>query len=59
MAVAALTSHAKASDPAASWLEAGGDRVVRARDRLQALTEGADMTVSRLTVAVGLMADLG
>ena len=58
MAVAALTSHAKASDPAAAWLEAGGDRVVRARDRLQALTEGADMTVSRLTVAVGLMADL-
>jgi glutamate dehydrogenase len=58
MAVAALTGHGNASDPAGAWLEAGGDRVARARERLQALTEGSEMTVSRLTVAVGLMADL-
>ena len=30
----------------------------RTRERLQGLTEGGDLTVSRLTVAAGLMADL-
>ena len=58
MAVSALTGYGKESEPVVAWLEAGGDRVERARDRLQALTEGGDLTVSRLTVAAGLMADL-
>jgi len=58
IAVAALTGHAKASDPVAAWLEAGGERVARIRERLQALTEGGDITVSRLSVASGLMSDL-
>ncbi|TPN14996.1 NAD-glutamate dehydrogenase [Mesorhizobium sp. B2-3-3] len=58
IAVAALTSHAKAADPVAAWLEAGGERVARIRERLQALTEGGDITVSRLSVASGLMSDL-
>ncbi|KAA3448511.1 NAD-glutamate dehydrogenase [Mesorhizobium sp. SARCC-RB16n] len=58
IAVAALTGHAKAADPVAAWLEAGGERVARIRDRLQALTEGGDITVSRLSVASGLMSDL-
>jgi glutamate dehydrogenase len=58
IAVAALASHGKAADPVAAWLEAGGERVARIRERLQALTEGGDITVSRLSVASGLMSDL-
>ncbi|MER9331018.1 NAD-glutamate dehydrogenase [Mesorhizobium sp. M0488] len=58
IAVAALTGHAMAADPVAAWLEAGGERVARIRERLQALTEGGDITVSRLSVASGLMSDL-
>ena len=57
-AVAALSAYGKKNDPVAVWLEAGGDRIARARDRLQALTEGGDLTVSRLSVAAGLLADL-
>lgn len=58
IAVAALTSHAETADPVTAWLEAGGERVGRIRERLQALTEGGDITVSRLSVASGLMSDL-
>ncbi len=58
IAVAALTAHADTADPVAAWLEAGGERVGRIRERLQALTEGGDITVSRLSVASGLMSDL-
>ncbi|MEI9431774.1 NAD-glutamate dehydrogenase [Mesorhizobium sp. Cs1299R1N3] len=58
IAVAALTGQSKAADPVAAWLEAGGERVARIRDRLQALTEGGDITVSRLSVASGLISDL-
>ncbi|WP_287323515.1 hypothetical protein, partial [Mesorhizobium sp.] len=58
IAVAALTGHAEAADPVAAWLEAGGERVGRIRERLQALTEGGDITVSRLSVASGLISDL-
>lgn len=58
IAVAALTDQAKAADPVAAWMEAGGERVARTRERLQALTEGGDITVSRLSVASGLMSDL-
>jgi glutamate dehydrogenase len=58
IAVAALTGHASAAKPVAAWLEAGGERVARIRERLQALTEGGDITVSRLSVASGLMSDL-
>jgi glutamate dehydrogenase len=58
IAVAALTGYGKEADPVAAWLAAGGERVGRTRERLQALTEGGDITVSRLSVASGLMADL-
>ncbi|RWM94653.1 MAG: NAD-glutamate dehydrogenase [Mesorhizobium sp.] len=58
IAVAALTGHGNAADPVAAWLEAGGEQVGRIRERLQALTEGGDITVSRLSVASGLMSDL-
>ncbi|RUW42220.1 NAD-glutamate dehydrogenase [Mesorhizobium sp. M2A.F.Ca.ET.015.02.1.1] len=58
IAVAALTAHGAAADPVSAWLEAGGERIARIRERLQALTEGGDITVSRLSVASGLMTDL-
>ncbi len=56
--VTALTTWPDQDDPVARWAEAGGERLVRVRDRLQALTDGGDITVSRLSVAAGLMADL-
>jgi glutamate dehydrogenase len=58
MAVAALTGFGKKGDPVAAWLEAGGARLAGTRERLATLTEGGDITVSRLTVAAGLMSDL-
>ena len=58
IAVSALSGHGDAADPVSAWLEAGGQRVARTRERLQALTEGGDLTVSRLSVASGLMSDL-
>lgn len=59
IAAAALSRHGKEKEPVAAWLEAGGARAARTRERLQALTEGGELTVSRLTVAAGLMTDLG
>ncbi len=58
MAVAALKAHADADDPVAAWVTAGGERIDRTRERLQALTESGDITLSRLAVAAGLMHDL-
>jgi glutamate dehydrogenase len=58
MAVAALRSQGKAEDAVSAWIEAGGARIERARERLQALTESGDVTLSRLSVAAGLMNDL-
>lgn len=58
IAVAALTAHGDAEDPVAAWLDAGGARVSAIRERLQALTEAGDISVSRLSVAAGLMSDL-
>jgi glutamate dehydrogenase len=58
MAAAALGGHGKKGDPVSAWLEAGGERIGKTRERLMALTEGGDITVSRLTVASGLMSDL-
>jgi len=58
VAVAALGAAGKGGEPVAHWLTAGGERVSRTRERLQALTESGDITVSRLSVASGLMNDL-
>jgi glutamate dehydrogenase len=58
ISVAALTAHAKEADPVRAWIAAGGERIQRTRERLQALTEGGDVTVSKLSVASGLMTDL-
>jgi glutamate dehydrogenase len=58
IAVQALNGRRKSGDPVAAWLEAGGERIAKTRERLVALTEGGDLSVSRLSVAAGLMADL-
>jgi glutamate dehydrogenase len=57
IAIAALR-EGKNGEPVAAWIERGGDRVSRTRERLLALTDSGDITVSRLSVAAGLMADL-
>ena len=59
MSVSALERFAKESDPVEAWLAESGERVARTRTRLQALTEGGDLSVSKLSVAAGLMSDLG
>ncbi len=58
IAVAALSGHGGADDPVAAWLDAGAERIGAIRERLQALTEAGDISVSRLSVAAGLMSDL-
>jgi glutamate dehydrogenase len=58
IAVAAFSSYGGSADPVAAWLEAGASRIAQVRERLQALTESGDITVSRLSVASGMMADL-
>ena len=58
MTIAALSAFGEGEDAAMRWIEAGGERVARVRERLQSLAEGGDLTVSRLSVAAGLMADL-
>ncbi|MBO6539964.1 MAG: NAD-glutamate dehydrogenase [Rhizobiaceae bacterium] len=58
IAVTALRGGKTDGTPVSAWSEAGGERVSRARERLLALTESGDITVSRLSVAAGLMADL-
>ena len=59
IAVAALKAAPTARDAVAEWLAAGGEKVARTRERLQALTESGEITVSRLVVAAGLLDELG
>lgn len=58
IAASALQAAPDRGDPVSLWLGAGGERVARARERLQALIEGGEISVARLTVAAGLMTDL-
>ncbi|MDW6021803.1 NAD-glutamate dehydrogenase [Mesorhizobium sp. BAC0120] len=58
IAVSALTANGADGDPVANWLAAGGERIAQTREQLIALTEGGELTVSRLSVASGLMSDL-
>jgi len=58
IAVSALKRFGKEDDPLAAWIEAGGERVARTREKLLALTESGETSVSRLLVASGLVADL-
>ena len=41
-----------------NWLESNQLRIARVQDRIADLTTSGDLTVSRLTVAAGLLADL-
>lgn len=56
LAATALQSDPK--EPEKAWTNGLGARLDSVRDRLQALTEGGEMSLSRLTVAAGLMGDL-
>lgn len=40
------------------WASANQARIARVQDRIEELTSGSDLTVSRLSVAAGLLADL-
>jgi glutamate dehydrogenase len=57
--IAALKGNG--ADPSAaveSWVDANKVRIARVQDRIVELTDHGDLTVSRLTVAAGLLADL-
>ncbi|MFC4623756.1 NAD-glutamate dehydrogenase [Daeguia caeni] len=56
--IAAVKRFGKEKDPVAAWLAAEGERLEQVKSRMVALTEGGDLTVSRLAVAAGLMSDL-
>ncbi len=56
--IAALKKHGKDKDPAATWFAEDAARIDQVKNRMVALTEGGDLTVSRLAVAAGLMSDL-
>ncbi|WP_183653963.1 NAD-glutamate dehydrogenase [Brucella daejeonensis] len=56
--ITALKRFAGEKDPAAAWFAADGARIEQVKSRMVALTEGGDLTVSRLAVAAGLMSDL-
>ncbi|MEZ5812585.1 MAG: NAD-glutamate dehydrogenase [Rhizobiaceae bacterium] len=58
IAVEALKAAGKAADPVGHWLENGGSGAARAGERMRELIDGGDITLSRLTVAAGLMNDL-
>ena len=53
-----LGDHGDETDPVASWDVANEARIKRTRERIQSLLESGDLTVSRMTVAAGLMGDL-
>ncbi|WP_274423326.1 NAD-glutamate dehydrogenase [Chelativorans sp. YIM 93263] len=56
--ITALSTYPDADNPAQRWVEAGDSRVARVRERLQSLIDTGDLSISRLTVAAGLIADL-
>ncbi|HEV7251917.1 MAG TPA: NAD-glutamate dehydrogenase [Mesorhizobium sp.] len=58
LVIAALRAYPGDENAAARWLEGGGPTIRRALERLDGLTEGGELSLSRLTVAAGLMDDL-
>src|SRR5690606_29211361 len=58
IAVAALQSHPASADPVADWLRSTGSEGERLAMRIGELADGNDMSLSRLTVAAGLLLDL-
>jgi len=57
-ALAAAGKDKSARDAVAEWLEHNELRIARVQDRIADLTKSGGLTVSRLTVAAGLLADL-
>lgn len=56
---AALSNNKSApSDAVASWVDSNRTRISRVQERIDDLTSQSELTVSRLTVAAGLLADL-
>lgn len=58
IAVAAIQANRKADNKVSKWLESGGAQAARTEERMHELIDGGDITLSRLTVAAGLMNDL-
>ncbi|PZO78293.1 MAG: NAD-glutamate dehydrogenase [Mesorhizobium amorphae] len=58
LAVTALCREGDAEDCVAAWAEAGGARLEVVRERIANVAEGGEPSLSRLTVAAGLMSDL-
>ncbi|WP_347879898.1 NAD-glutamate dehydrogenase [Tianweitania aestuarii] len=58
IAAAALQAEPTGDRAADDWVERSGELVARARTRLEALTESGELTVSKLTVASGILSDL-
>ncbi|MAS04494.1 MAG: NAD-glutamate dehydrogenase [Ahrensia sp.] len=57
-ALAAAGAKKSARDAAAEWHDANELRIARVQDRIGDMTTSGGLTVSRLTVAAGLLADL-
>ncbi|MFZ2102819.1 MAG: NAD-glutamate dehydrogenase, partial [Oricola sp.] len=57
-ALAAAGKDKSARDAVAGWLEHNKLRITRVQDRIGDLTKSGGLSVSRLTVAAGLLADL-
>ncbi len=57
-AFAAAGPDKSPEEAAAEWLETNKLRITRVQDRIADLTKSGSLTVSRLTVAAGLLADL-
>jgi glutamate dehydrogenase len=58
IAVSALRSHGRSADPVAGLMKSGGVGAERLEARISDLVDGAEPTVSRLTVAAGVINDL-
>ncbi|PHP69126.1 NAD-glutamate dehydrogenase [Zhengella mangrovi] len=58
ISISVLADHGGETDPVSAWKAANEGRIHRTRERIQALLESGDLTVSRMTVAAGLMGDL-
>ena len=61
LAITTAALKGNGADPSAaveSWVDANKVRIARVQDRIVELTDHGDLTVSRLTVAAGLLADL-
>ena len=58
IARAAIDRFGSVDNPVETWFGEDRERIDGVRRRMVALTEAGELTVSRLTVAAGLMADL-